>query len=91
MLTVQMIIGSVETDRRNGSSHSRYHGYTTGANKSDAAMGHANASEDHAADFLLIQNAVIMPATAANATRNCGSNTCSSIANNGLLKRKSRT
>ena len=48
MLTVQMMIGTVEADRRNGSSQRRYHGYTTGAHRSDAAMGHANASEDHA-------------------------------------------
>ena len=45
MLTVQMMIGSVEADRTNGSSQSRYHGYTTGAQRSDAAIGHANASE----------------------------------------------
>ena len=50
MLTVQITIGSVEADRKNGSSQSRYHGYTTGAHKSDAAIGQANASEDHAAD-----------------------------------------
>ena len=33
MLTVQMMSGSVEPDRRNGSSQSRYQGYTTGAHK----------------------------------------------------------
>src|SRR5580704_2890648 len=48
MLTVQTITGSVEADRRNGSSQSRYQGYTTGAHKSDAAMGHANACADAA-------------------------------------------
>ena len=57
MLTVQIMMGRVVVDRRNGSSQSRYHGYTTGAHNSDAAIGHANASadasEDHAADFLL--------------------------------------
>ncbi len=36
MLTVLMMIGTVEADRRNGSSQSRYQGYTTGAlNRSD--------------------------------------------------------
>ena len=48
MLTVQMMIGNAEADRKNGSNQSRYHGYTTGAQKSDAAIGHANASPDHA-------------------------------------------
>jgi hypothetical protein len=42
MLTVQRMISSVEADVRNGSSHKRYHGNTTGANKRDAAIGHAN-------------------------------------------------
>src|SRR5947209_18894167 len=44
MLTVQMMIGSVEADLRNGSSQRRYHGYTVGAHRSDAAMGQANTS-----------------------------------------------
>jgi hypothetical protein len=43
MLTVQMMIGSVEADVRNGSSQRRYHGNTTGAHKREAAMGHANS------------------------------------------------
>src|SRR5947209_14084195 len=47
MLTVQMRIGTVEADRRNGSIHSRYHGYTTGAHKSDAAIGQAKPSGEH--------------------------------------------
>ena len=50
MLTVQMMMGSVEADRRNGNIHSRYHGYTTGAHRSDPAIGQANASEDNAGD-----------------------------------------
>ena len=50
MLSVQTISGSVERDReeKNGSSQSRYQGYTTGAHKSDAAMGQANASGEAA-------------------------------------------
>ena len=88
MLTVQMMIGSVEADRRNGSSQSRYHGYTTGAHRSDAAIGQANASEDHAADFLLSQIAVRKPTSTANPTTSCGAATRSSVANTGSLKRK---
>ncbi len=65
MLNVQMMIGNVEVDRMNGSSHSRYHGYTTGAHNSDAAMGHANASEDPSVDLLLIQIAARKPTSAA--------------------------
>ena len=48
MLNVQTLMGSVEIDRRNGSSHMRYHGYTTGAHKSDPAIGQANAAADNA-------------------------------------------
>ena len=43
MLTVHTMMGNVEADVRNGSSQSRYHGNTTGANKRVAAMGQANA------------------------------------------------
>src|SRR5207245_6228279 len=45
MLTVQMMISSVEADIRNGSSQRRYHGNTTGANKREAAMGQTNTSQ----------------------------------------------
>src|SRR6266446_8668007 len=88
MLTVQMMIGTVEADRRNGSSQRRYHGYTTGAHKSDAAIGQANASEDHSADLLRIQIAVRKPMSTASPTTNCGAATRSSVANTGSLKRK---
>src|SRR3954454_11416178 len=44
MLTVQMMIGRIESDLRNGSTQRRYQGYTTGANRSDSAMGKANTS-----------------------------------------------
>jgi hypothetical protein len=87
MLTVQMMIGTVEADRRNGNSQSRYHGYTTGAHKSDAAIGQANASEDHATDLLLNQIAVIKPTSTASPTISCGATTRSSVANTGSLKR----
>ena len=39
MLNVQTLISGVEVDRMNGISHSRYHGYATGAQKSDAVIG----------------------------------------------------
>src|SRR5216684_5857628 len=90
MLTVQMMIGTVEADRANGSSQSKYHGYTTGAHRRDAAMGHANASDDHAADLLglLRQTAVRKPTSTASPTTSCGAATRSSVANTGSLKRK---
>ncbi len=88
MLTVQMMIGTVEADRTNGSIQSRYHGYTTGAHRSDAAMGQANASEDKAVDFVLIQIAVRRPTSTASPATSCGAATRSSIANTGSLKRK---
>src|SRR5205809_8086748 len=87
MLTVQMMIGTVGADRTNGSSQSRYHGYTTGAQRSDAAIGHANASEDHAGALLLIQIAVRKPASTASPATNCGAATRSIVANTGSLKR----
>ena len=91
MLTVQMIIGTVEADLMNGNSQSRYHGYTTGAHKSDAAIGQANASAEHAVDVLLIQIAVRNPTSTASPTTNCGGVTRSSVAKTGSLKRKLRT
>jgi hypothetical protein len=93
MLTVQIMIGSVEVDRTKGRSQSRYQGYTTGAHRSDAAMGQANASEDDSAEFLpalLIHTAVRKPTSTANATTSCGAATRSKIANIGSLKRKLR-
>ena len=68
MLNVQMMIGSVEVERMNGRIHRRYHGYTTGAHKSDATIGQANASDDHCEDLLLIQNAVRTPTRTATAS-----------------------
>src|SRR6266404_3294859 len=88
MLKVQIMSGIVEVDLMHGSSQSRYHGYTTGAHKSDAAIGQANASEDHAADFLLSQIATRKPTRTASPTTSCGAATRSSIANTGSLKRK---
>ena len=88
MLTVQMMSGSVEAERRNGSSHSRYQGYTTGAQNSDAAIGQANASDDQAVDCFLIQIATRTPNSTANATINCGGATRSRRAKTGSLNRK---
>ena len=88
MLTVQIMIGNVETDRANGSSQSKYHGYTTGAHRSEAAIGHANASADHVWNLVLNQIAIRTPTKAANPTTTCGDATRSSAANTGSLKRK---
>src|ERR1700737_959136 len=87
MLTVQMTIGSVEADLRNGSSQRRYQGYTTGAHRSDAAIGQANRSGDRSSDVLLSQVAVRNPANTGSPRAICGT-TRSSIANTGSLKRK---
>ena len=91
MLKVQIMIGTVEIDLMNGSIHSMYHGYTTGAHKSDAAIGQANASEgaseDASADFLLIQIAVTMPTRTASPATTCGAVTRSSVAKTGSLNR----
>jgi len=88
MLTVQIMIGIEETDRRNGISHNRYQGYMTGANKSDAAMGHASASEDKSADLDLAQVAASKPTSNARPAATWGVITRSKIANTGPLKRK---
>src|SRR6516165_3530810 len=88
MLTVQIMTGSVENNRRNGRIHSRYHGYTTGAHRSDPAIGQANASEDNAGDPLLSRIAIRKPTSTASATTSCGAATRSSVANTGSLKRK---
>src|SRR5579864_3413786 len=89
MLTVQMRISSVEADVRNGSSHSKYHGNTTGAHKRDAAIGQANMSGDHSdsAWIILSQVAVANPASTASPANNCGGATRSNAANTGPLKR----
>jgi hypothetical protein len=88
MLTVQMMIGTIEADRANGSSQRRYHGYTTGAHRSDAAIGHANASGDDAGPLLLIQIATRKPTSTASPATSFGDATRSSAAKTGSLKRK---
>src|ERR1035438_1152235 len=88
MLTVQMMIGTVEADHANGSIQRRYHGYTTGAHRSDAATGHANAFGHNAEALHLIQIAVRNPTSTARPATSCGEATCSSVANTGPLKRK---
>src|SRR6266571_9429410 len=87
MLRVQIMIGTVEVDLMHGSSHSMYHGYTTGAHKSDAAIGQANAPKDPSAHFLLIQIAVRKPTSTASPATTCGAATRSSVAKTGSLKR----
>jgi len=39
MLKVQITIGTIEVDLMKGSSHGMYHGYITGAQKIDVAIG----------------------------------------------------
>src|SRR5207237_2446313 len=72
MLTVQMMISSVEADIRNGSSQRRYHGNTTGAHKRDAAIGQAKTSRDHSGAALLSQTAVTNPTSTASPASSCG-------------------
>src|SRR5277367_655496 len=86
MLTVQMMIGSVEADLRNGGSQRRYQGYTVGAHRSDAAIGQANMSGDHSRAVLLSHVAVRKPTNTGTPAAICGA-TCSSFANTGSLKR----
>jgi len=88
MLTVQIMISSVEADVRNGSSQRRYHGNTAGAQKRDTAIGQATRFEDHSGAELLSQVAVTNPTTTASPARNCAGATRSSAANTGPLKRK---
>src|SRR4051794_13829917 len=87
MLTVQMTIGRVEPDLRNGSSQRRYQGYTTGAHRSDAAIGQANMSGDNSGDDLLSHVAIRNPTSTGSPAAICGT-TCSRTANTGSLKRQ---
>src|SRR4051812_28309076 len=66
MLNVQTMIGSVEGDLRNGSNQSRYQGYTTGAHRSDAAIGQANEAPEGSREVLLIQIPERNPTTSGN-------------------------
>ena len=88
MLTVQIMSGRVEADLMNGNSHSRYHGYMTGAHKSDAAMGQANASGEHASEPRLSQIAAAKPTRTANPAKTSGAAKRSSTANTGSLNQK---
>src|SRR5258708_15297898 len=88
MLTVHIMIGSVEADLRNGSVQKRYQGYTTGAHKSDAAIGHANSPGVDSADSLLSQIAVRNPTSTASPATICGGATRSRPANTGSLNWK---
>src|SRR5215469_17024485 len=85
MLTVQMMRGSVGIDRTNGSSQSKYHGNTAGAQRSAAAIGQANASADHVWDLLLKQIAIRMPTKTASPATSCGGATVRNISKTGSL------
>src|SRR5690242_8041449 len=87
MLTVQMMRGSVEVDLTNGSIQKRYHGYTTGAHRSDAAIGQANASGDDPGNLLLSHAATKNPTSTGSPAAIWGA-ICSSFANTGSLNRQ---
>src|SRR5579864_3673800 len=87
MLIVQIISGTVETDRTNGSSHRRYQGYTTGAHKSDAAIGHANACDEFSSCLLRSTAAVAKPTNMARPAATRGLMSRSNAEKTGSLKR----
>src|ERR1700746_1344269 len=91
MLIVQMMSGTVDTDRANGSSHNRYHGYTTGAHISDAAIVHANACGEYPSCLLRRIAAVINPTNNARPAATRGFTTRSISAKTGSLKRNRST
>src|ERR1700721_2352019 len=91
MLIVQMMSGTVETDRTNGSSQRRYQGYTTGAHKSDAAIGHANVCGEYPSCRLRGPPAVIKPTNAAKPATTRGLTIRSISAKTGSLKRNRST
>src|SRR4030081_3666379 len=79
--------GSVDVERRNGSSQRRYHGYTTGAHARDAAIGHAHLSAQHAGGLRPRHAAARTPTIAARPAPNVGLTTGSIVANTGSLNR----
>src|SRR4051794_23790340 len=87
MLTVHTAISSVEGEIRNGKSHKRYHGNTTGANRRDAAIGQANTFGDNSYALARSQLAVSNPTSTATAARIWGGAKCANMANSGPLKR----
>ena len=70
MLSVHKRISSVEAEVRNGSNQSRYHGNTTGAHKSEAAIGQANISGDDCSFVLLSNTDVTKPTSTVNPANN---------------------
>src|ERR1700723_3453336 len=88
MLIDQTISGTVDIERRNGKSQSKYHGYTTGAHTSDAAMGQAHCSASLDSGLLRNHAAVASPRASATPATICGLTRCWSIPNTGPLKRK---
>src|SRR5579864_1410309 len=91
MLIVQMMSGTVETDRTNGSSHRRYQGYTTGAHRSDAAIGHANVCGEYSSFLFRSTAAVTNPTKTARPATIRGFTTRSISVNTGSLKRNRST
>src|SRR5271156_2985602 len=87
MLMVQMMSGTVETDRTKGSSHRRYQGYTTGAHSNDAAIGHANVSGEYSSSRLRTHTETASPSRTAKPATTCGLTVRTSVAKTGSLKR----
>src|SRR5512133_3202263 len=87
MLELQMMISRVDAVVKNGSSESKYHGNTTGAQKRDAAIGQANCSKDHSGIRFLIHDADASPTTTASPAASFGGAKCTRAANTGPLKR----
>ena len=88
MLTVHTMISHIEGDVKKGTSQRRYHGNTTGAQMSVAAIGQANVAGDNSADALLKYIAVPNPTTNATAASNWGGANRWNNAKMGPLKRK---
>src|SRR5260370_21996593 len=87
MLSVQIVSGSVAADCRNGTSQSRYQGYTTGAPASDTAIGHAHASSEHDERLPRSHTAVTRPNKTDKPAAAWGRTTRSIASKIGSLKR----
>src|ERR1700723_2634062 len=87
MLMVQIIRGTVATDRTNGSSHRRYQGETTGAHRSDAAIGHANVSGEYSSCRLRSHTEIHSPTKTAKPATTRGLTIRASVAKTGSLNR----
>src|SRR5215472_14514703 len=83
-----MIRGSVSTATRNGTNQIRYQGYTSGAERSAAAIGQAHASGDARGSRRRAHAATARPTPMANAVAAAGPASDSTPEKTGPLKRK---